>query len=322
MANASPIRLGQINGAGATDAMFLKVFSGEVLTAYEQANVTESRHRVRNISSGKSASFPATWKVTGGYHTPGTEIVGQNTNIAERIISIDALLVSSVFIANIDEAMNHYDVRSIYSNEAGVFLGNNMDQNVLRTGVLAARAAATVTGAPGGTALTNAAYGTDGATLAAGIFAAAQAMDEKNIPASERNAFIKPAQYYLLSQTTNVINAQWGGEGSYAEGSVRRIADIPLVKTNQLPNGLNLTDDTTITAAGLDPALVPAQYRGNFTNTKALVMHKEAVGTVKLLDLGMEMAYDIRRQGHLIVAKYAVGHGILRPEGAVELKSA
>jgi hypothetical protein len=43
-------------------------------------------------------------------------------------------------------------------------------------------------------------------------------------------------------------------------------------------------------------------------------MHKSAVATVKLLDLGMEAAYDIRRQGTLMVAKYAVGHGSLRPE--------
>lgn len=47
----------------------------------------------------------------------------------------------------------------------------------------------------------------------------------------------------------------------------------------------------------------------------------DAVGTVKLLDLAQEMAYDIRRQGTLIVSKYAVGHGILRPECAVELKT-
>jgi hypothetical protein len=322
MANATVTRLGQINGTGANDALFLKVYSGEVLTAYENATVTESRHRIRNIKSGRSAQFPATWKIGGGYHTPGTEITGKTVNHAERVITIDALLVSDAFIANIDEAMNHYDVRSIYSKEQGIFLANNMDKNVLRTGVLAARAAATVTGGDGGSAFTNAAYATDGAALAGGLFAAAQAMDEKNVPASERYAYVKPAQYYLLSQTTNVINSQWGGEGSYAEGTVRRIADIPLVKTNNLPNGLNLTDDTTITAAGLDPALIPATYRGNFTNTVALVMHQEAVGTVKLLDLGMEMAYDIRRQGTLIVGKYAVGHGILRPEGAVELKKA
>ncbi|OAM52921.1 capsid protein [Methylovorus sp. MM2] len=322
MANANVTRLGQINGAGDTDALFLKVYAGEVLTAYETATVTESRHRVRKINSGKSAQFPATGKISGGYHTPGNELVGKTVNQAERVITIDSLLVSDAFVASIDEAKNHYDVRSIYSNEQGIFLGNNMDKNVLRVGVLAARAAATVTGGFGGSALTNANYGSDGAVLAGGIFAAAQIMDEKDIPASERYAYVKPAQYYLLAQTTNVINSQWGGEGSYAEGSVRRIADIPLVKTNNLPNGLNLTDDTTIAAAGIDPTLVPAAYRGNFTNTKALVLHKEAVGTVKLLDLGMEMAYDIRRQGTLIVAKYAVGHGALRPEGAVELKSA
>jgi hypothetical protein len=46
------------------------------------------------------------------------------------------------------------------------------------------------------------------------------------------------------------------------------------------------------------------------------------VGTVKLMDLGVEMAYDIRRQGTLIVGKYAMGHGILRPECAVEIKTA
>ena len=51
-------------------------------------------------------------------------------------------------------------------------------------------------------------------------------------------------------------------------------------------------------------------------------MHKGAVGTVKLMDLSTEAAYDIRRQGHLMVAKYAVGHGVLRPESAVELASA
>ena len=107
MANATTLNIGQVNGAGQTDALFLKVFSGEVLTAFETASVTRERHFVRTISSGKSASFPATWKVTGGYHTPGNEIVGQTSNVNERVITIDDLLVSSVFIPNIDEAKNH-----------------------------------------------------------------------------------------------------------------------------------------------------------------------------------------------------------------------
>ena len=55
MANSVPTRLGQINGAGDVDALFLKVFAGEVLTAFQDRNVMLSRSMVRTISSGKSA---------------------------------------------------------------------------------------------------------------------------------------------------------------------------------------------------------------------------------------------------------------------------
>ena len=46
------------------------------------------------------------------------------------------------------------------------------------------------------------------------------------------------------------------------------------------------------------------------------------MGTVKLMDMAMESQYDIRRQGTLMVAKYAMGHGVLRPAAAVELATA
>lgn len=55
MANANVSNLGQINAAGATDALFLKVFSGEVLTSFHRQNVFLGKTMVRSISSGKSA---------------------------------------------------------------------------------------------------------------------------------------------------------------------------------------------------------------------------------------------------------------------------
>ncbi len=55
MANANPSRIGQQLGAGDTRALFLKVFSGEVLTVYDATTVMKDKVRVRNISSGKSA---------------------------------------------------------------------------------------------------------------------------------------------------------------------------------------------------------------------------------------------------------------------------
>jgi len=312
MANATQLAVGQVNGAGATDALFLKVFGGEVLTAFEEANKVMDKHTVRTISAGKSAQFPATWKVGAGYHTPGAEIVGQTSNVSERVITIDDLLLASVFIALIDEAKNHYDVRSIYSKEVGRALAYQWDKNVLQTGVLAARAAATVTGANGGTALTSATtlYKTSAVDLAAGIYAGVQAMDEKDIPEEEEKfAFVRPAQYYLLAQSTALLNRDWtyGSAGNYADGKILQVGGAQIVKTNHLP--------ITSIATG------PTAYQGDFTKTACLLMTKQAVGTVKLLDLAQEMAYDIRRQGTLIVSKYAVGHGILRPECAVELKT-
>lgn len=308
MANATVSRSGQINSAGDATALFLKVFSGEILTSFSNENVMMDKHMVRTIASGKSAQFPVIGTASAAYHTPGTEITGQEIKQNEKIITIDDLLVADVFMANIDEAMSHFDVRSPYANELGTVLANTMDANIQQVVALAARASATITGGNGGSQLTLAGYANDGAVLAGGIFDAAMTLDEKNVSASDRKCNLRPAQYYLLAQTTNVLNKDWGGSGSYADGSVLKIADVELVKTNQLPNS--------------NVATGPAAYQGDFSNTEALVYHPSAAGTVKLMDLGVEDQYDVRRQGTLVVAKYAVGHGILRPECSVELLSA
>lgn len=55
MANANVSNLGQVNTSGDTKALFLKVFAGEVLTAFKEATVTEGKFQERTIASGKSA---------------------------------------------------------------------------------------------------------------------------------------------------------------------------------------------------------------------------------------------------------------------------
>ena len=305
MSDANPSRLGSINGASDKKALFLKVFAGEVLATFQQHNVFLDKTTVRTIANGKSAQFPATGIATTGYHTPGTEILGDEINHAERVITIDDLLTSSTFIANIDEAMNHYDVRSTYSNEIGFQLAKKMDENIAQVMALTARESSTIAGQAGGTTLSNADYPSDSAVLASGLFDAQQTLDEKNVPENDRNAFFLPAQYYLLAQNTTVINQWYDGKGSISEGTILKIAGLPIVKTNSIPQ-TNVTDG-------------PYAYKGYFSNTVGLVAHKGSTGTVKLMDLAAESEYDIRRQGTLMVAKYAVGHVILRPEAAVEL---
>lgn len=55
MANATILNFGQINGSGALDALFLKVYGGEVFAAFQTALKTMDKHYVREIQSGKSA---------------------------------------------------------------------------------------------------------------------------------------------------------------------------------------------------------------------------------------------------------------------------
>lgn len=310
MSNATPSRLGAINGGVDKDALFLKVFAGEVLTAFSEKNVMMDKHQVRTIASGKSAQFPVTGNFAASYHTPGNEILGTSMNHAERVITIDDLLIAHTFIANIDEAKNHYDVRANYSRKLGEALANTADKHLFQNAILAARASATVTGGNGGARITNANIGTDSEILLAAIFEAAQKFDEKDVPEDERYVFLKPAQYYKLAQNTKVLNKDWGGSGVYSDGKVFRIAGMTVVMSNHIPS----TNITTGVDAGTS-----ARYAVDATTTVGVVMHKEAIGTVKLLDLAMEAEYDIRRQGTLMVAKYAMGHGILRPECAIEL---
>lgn len=314
--NANPSRAGQINATGDALAIFLKVFAGEVMAAFEEMNMALPMFVQRHISSGKSASFPATWKATAAYHTPGNEIVGQIIKHAEKLINIDGVLLADAFIPSIDEAMSHYEYRSIYTKELGYALANQADKNILQLAVLAARASATIVGGFGGSALTNAGYDTTADTLAQGLYDAAQTLDEKFVPDfGDRVTFFRPKHYNLLIQSSKAIQRDWnepsGSNGTYASGKVLRVANVAIKKTMHLPNAV---------IAALPGA--NNTYEGDFSNTVGVTTYKMAVGTVKLLDMALEHDYDIRRQGTLFVAKYAMGHGVLRPECSVELKKA
>lgn len=307
-------RSGQRNAAGDDRALYLKVFAGEVLTAFQQKQVMMDKHQVMTISHGKSASFPVVGTVSARYMKPGDELAGDVIQHGERIITIDDLLTASTTIANIDEAMNHYDTRSIYSNELGQALANTADKQLLQLAVLAARTAGTEAGEPGGSVITNANAASDSEALIASIFAAAQTFDEKDVAEDERYFFVRPAAYYKLAQNTKLMNKDWGGAGVYADGKVLRVAGMALVPTNHMPNS-NVAAGTVLAGTG-------DKYAGDFSTTVGVAVQRQCLGTVKLLDLAIETEYETRRQGTFVVAKYAMGHGVLRPACAIEVKTA
>ncbi len=334
MADANPSRLGQADLTGGSyandNALFLKVFSGEVLTAFAQQTVMLPRHTVRTISSGKSAQFPRVGRTSASYHTPGAELTGSAIAHNEKVITIDDLLVSDSFIANIDEAKNHYDVRSIYATEMGVALANQMDKHIMQQFLIgAAVSSSDVTGEDfTGTIIdrTDAGLTTpasdsfegmaNGQNLVKAIAAAATQMDVKKIPEEGRFLVVRPQEYHALTQLDSLVGADFAMRNAFAKetGRILMISGFEIVKSNNLP-------DADLTSSG-SPIEGDAEQRHsvNAASTTAIFGHASGVGTVKLLDLSTEMDYQVHRQGTLVVAKYAMGHGVLRSEACGLIK--
>tara|TARA_A100001388_G_scaffold1012_1_gene740 strand:+ start:6071 stop:7057 length:987 start_codon:yes stop_codon:yes gene_type:complete len=324
MANATVSRLGLVNATGTSfDALFLKVFSGEVLTAFGQNNIFDERlHTVRTIASGKSASFPVLGTASAAYHVIGEPLVGANQIKAnEKIINIDDMLISQAVVAKLDELKNHYDVRSIYSAELGKALAKAYDQNVAKTICNASRASTTLTGGNGGLVLTLPTGNTNSAAvtgdeLVAAIYDIAQEFDARDIPPTDRFCVLPPAEYYKIPESaTRIIDTDFNpqGNGSVAAGRVSMVAGIPVMMSNNVPQ----------TNVASSPSGTNNSYAGDDSKTLGMVFHKSAVGTVKLQDMTTEISgadYGIMYQSTLLLAKYALGHGILRPECAATIK--
>lgn len=319
-------RPGQVNSTGDVRAQFRDLAQAEVMTKFEVENLMAGRTRTITITEGQSASFPATGDAVAEYHTVGAELQGANFNSAEIKVVVDDELLTNFYLSKIDEKMLHYDVRSPITEAMGKALAKRFDQNILQVGVLAARSNNAVSGLAGGSVITAAGVKTDPKKLAAAIYAAREALDNKGVPATDCYAYVTPKLYYGLVQNLDAINKDWGGMGSYADGKIVKIAGIELVMVpgDAFPTK-DLSTDAAITAAairGVTPSNLLAKYRGDFSKTAALIMHRDAVGTVKLFDLAFDVDWIADKRVNLLVASYVLGHGVLRPECAVEIAEA
>lgn len=334
--NTSPSRVGVINGTSdgsfaQDNALFLKVFSGEILTTFEEYNVMKELHMVRTIQNGKTAQFPKTGIATAKYHTAGQNIADSGNSYLSDIkknevtISIDDVLIASTFLANIDELKTHYDVRSIYAQELGKALAKRFDIATMKTLVAGARTSTpTISGGKAGIQITGATL-TTGTGLLDALFEVAEKLDNNDIPSEDRFAILTPTQYYKLisDPSTNIaLNRDYGGEGSVAQGVAPMVAGIRLFKSNHVAD-ISVADasqDQDDDNANNDVFGTGTGYNADLSATGFVAGHKSGIGTVKLLDLATESEYQIERQGTLFVAKYAMGHGVIRPEACVEVQ--
>ena len=320
---ATPTNLGQANGAGGEQALFLKLFTGEVYEAFRNATIAKGLVMNRTLRNGNEAQFIHTGRVNAGYHTPGTAILGSgDPNVAETTISMDDLLVASAFVDNLDEVLAQYDIRGPIARQIGQSLAEFYDRRIFRVLDRAAEAGAAVTGEPGGFEVNLGAGNEYNAqALVDGFFEAAARLDEVAAPQEGRVAVLSPRQYYaLISQVdTNILNRDLGNNsGSLQSGDgLYEIAGIKIYKSNNIP-----FLERYGSAAGdqIDAAAVAGEnnaygVRADFTNSCGLIFHRDAAGVVEAIGPSVQTTgadTKVIYQGDVIVGRLAYGCGAVR----------
>jgi hypothetical protein len=337
VANTLVTSVGSINNTSSTPlalgtaydtkyATYLKLFTGEMMKAYESATIAKGTVMSRSLRGGKSAQFIFTGRMTAAYHEPGTPILGSNNPpVAEKTIVMDDLLVSSAFVYDLDETLAHYSLRSEISAKIGHALAEAYDKKIFRQIAKAAREAHPITAAPGpepGGSIIQLGVTKeyDAQALVDAFFEAASIMDEKNLPKQGRCAVLSPRQYYaLISQVdTNILNRDFGsGQGNLNSGEgLYEIAGISIKRSNNLPFLAGAV--ASVNGENND-------YSGDFSTSCGLVYQKDAVGVVEAIGPQVQTTgSDVRTmyQGDIIVGRLAMGAGTLNPAAAIELQSA
>lgn len=330
MQGGQQLGLNQGKGQSASDklAMFLKVFGGEVLTAFARTSVTTSRHMIRSISSGKSAQFPVLGRTKAAYLQAGESLDDKRKDIkqTEKVINIDGLLTADVLIYDIEDAMNHFDVRSEFTAQLGESLAMAADGAVLSELAGLVNLPATTDeniaglGKPQlitleGTASALADQVALGKAIIAGLTKARAGLTKNYVPATDRTFYTTPDNYSAILAALMPNAANYASLIDPEKGSIRNVMGFEVVEVPHLTAG-GAGDDREDAVTNQKHSFPATGGNVNLTNVVGLFQHRSAVGTVKLKDLALERARRAEYQADQIIAKYAMGHGGLRPEAA------
>ncbi len=331
---ASLGRLGQIQGTGVVDNIFLKIGQSEILSAFKRKTVFKSLVKSRNIKNGKSFDFQVTGRATAGYVNPGVPLLGglggnSPSDINVRNIPIDGLLAADQAIFDLDQLMNYADVASEMWEQLGeslawetdkrlarmIFAGANSTTEILSRSVNTGRTGFKKTMSAGYAAASKQSKGDE---LVSAIGDIVTALRKKDVDPSQLVCVMPPDEYDYLTDSTRAINADWNGgsgaNGTVANGVVTRIKGVPIMWSNHVIQP----------AYTLQPMDKNPDYAQDLTKCRGLLFTKEAVGLLSLRAPKLQMTakdgdFNIQYQSTLAVATQSIGCGRLRDECAAAI---
>ena len=331
---------GPSGGAAGANKLWLPLWSGEVINAYDQFNIFENLISSKSLSGGFSYEFPVTGLVSlNASWDAGEELVGGDSSSTTFKVNLDKRPMAAHFETdNVDLLITQWDYRSELARQAGLTLSSTRDKQIV-SALIAASVAAPLASDPRGLGVSNfpapavvstatAAIGvsvsTCTETVALAILQAVEnylvTMQENDYPVQNVMCAVPPKVFQVIRAlgipraTTAFANQPlFTGNDIYGAGSsintgMNSLSDsldymgVKIVKTNHIPRAT--------VAAG--------QAKYNLTcgtvDIFGIIFQKEAVAGLSLMGMKVDSIQDIRRNTQFTVASMLKGTGILRPE--------
>ena len=340
-------------GAAGTNKLWLPIWSGEVMTAYDQYRAFSSATESRTIASGRVAEFPIMGTVAlKPAWGAGEELVGNTNDHTSKTIAVqlDARPIATHFeLDNIDLMISQWEYRSELARQAGQTLANARD---LQVGAYLVRAAAegVLTDDPrlvGATGWRNsladsplyadAAFATLGTGDADAALLLLSKMEDfmvhlQEIDADTTSVFcaVDPRTFHdiralgVARESADLV----GGSGRPFFGGVADAGGLGAGLRDGMANlqdrleymGVTIIKTNHMPTFDASAANVIGEARYNLAfataGVKAVIWQPKAVAQLQSTGLKVDTVDDIRRNTVFTVASMMGGTGVLRPECA------
>jgi hypothetical protein len=315
--------IGQAYAGGDATALF-KEIDGEVLRNFRDNFTLTGMIQERAVPKGSNRiTFPVMTRTSSSFFARGTTEVRLEADGKpkqdRRSIYIDRPQYTKVVLDKQDAEFSSIDdIISEITTELAYGLAKTKEELALRAGVLTARIASKGTAGSideihGGGLITDANIATNSDTLYSKLLDAAAMLDKKSVPGTDRYLFVDPDMYNLCFDASTKRNALFsrdlGGSGSIQGRELLFAAGFKIVPTLSLPK-TNITGTAHST---------PNVYDGDFTKTKALILHKSAIGIANSWAVTTKESEENNPLQTELTAYTSYGIGAVNPQGAIEL---
>lgn len=299
----------------------------------------------RSISGSSGHKFPifGVEDADPEYHTPGTELLGQQFELDDGTITLDDILVAHKDIPVDQMIVSHFDILNPVGRANGRTLAMTFDRNLFVVGYKAAlESAVTKRGMTihnGGNVVTR-----DAASLTAAydvtesgasdllddIEQLAEAMDEDNVPEDGRYLAISPYLKRVLSKAPDRLFSRdydAAGQNMPNRRKIGLVSNFNVMEpTNHLPGGKSGENITHSKYSKYSVDARAGSSNDGICAALAFAGADEASGAVGYVTAGGVMAHieaDERRNTIFAKSQMMVGAGILAPyhAGAIRVRS-